>query len=91
MNAPGPPAGAFAFCGVHTGGDEARRRNREELIRRILRIERFQSAKYYLAIRDSNIYNPRMTSSRLLPRLATALLAEAMQDSPVVLIHGPRQ
>ena len=32
-----------------------------------------------------------MTSSRLLPRLASALLAEAMQDSPVVLIHGPRQ
>jgi hypothetical protein len=27
------------------GGGEARSRNREELIRRILRIERFQSAK----------------------------------------------
>jgi hypothetical protein len=32
-----------------------------------------------------------MPSNDLLPRLATAPLAEAMQDSPVVLIHGPRQ
>jgi len=32
-----------------------------------------------------------MTSDRLLPRLAAGPLEEAMQDSPVVLIHGPRQ
>jgi predicted AAA+ superfamily ATPase len=32
-----------------------------------------------------------MPTGRLLPRLAAGPLAEAMQDSPVVLIHGPRQ
>lgn len=32
-----------------------------------------------------------MPSQRLLPRLAAGPLAEAMRDSPVVLIHGPRQ
>jgi predicted AAA+ superfamily ATPase len=32
-----------------------------------------------------------MASDRLLPRLAAGPLEEAMQDSPVVLIHGPRQ
>lgn len=32
-----------------------------------------------------------MPPDRLIPRLAAGPLAEAMQDSPVVLIHGPRQ
>lgn len=32
-----------------------------------------------------------MTASRLHPRFATSRLAEGLADSPVVLIHGPRQ
>ena len=32
-----------------------------------------------------------MESPRVLPRLVEPRLAEALDDSPVVLIHGPRQ
>ncbi len=32
-----------------------------------------------------------MTSGRIIPRLVQARLQEALEDSPVVLIHGPRQ
>jgi uncharacterized protein len=32
-----------------------------------------------------------MNNSQLFPRFAEARLAEALADTPVVLIHGPRQ
>lgn len=50
-----------------------------------------QSATPKVAIRGPQVYDPRMPPAPLLPRLAAGPLAEAMQDSPVVLIHGPRQ
>ena len=32
-----------------------------------------------------------MPETQLYPRFAERLLAEALEDSPIVLIHGPRQ
>ena len=40
---------------------------------------------------DIKPYNQPMSASRLYPRFAETALVEALTDSPVVLIHGPRQ
>jgi predicted AAA+ superfamily ATPase len=40
---------------------------------------------------DTKTYNQPMPGSHLYPRFAESALAEALADSPVVLIHGPRQ
>jgi len=55
------------------------------------RTQTFQLAEQNLAIVRTNTYDWPVTHTSAYPRLAEGPLHAALTDSPVVLIHGPRQ
>ena len=44
-----------------------------------------------LRLAEPKGYNPPVSETALYPRYAEPRLTEALTDSPVVMIHGPRQ